>query len=51
MDGTGKDYLMLSALLSLFPRTMSGISARIPLPSSKPPVPVAFESTFSPGEG
>ena len=51
MDATSKDLLMLSVLLSLFLRTRSGISARIPLPSSKPPVLVAFESTFPPGEG
>ena len=27
------------------------VISRFPLPSSKSPVPAAFESTFSPGEG
>ena len=49
--GTGEGLLSGYILLSLFLRTVSNITARIPLPSSKPPVPVVFESTFSPGEG
>ena len=33
--GTGEDLLMGYILLSLFLRTVSNITARIPLPSSK----------------
>ena len=51
MCGTGKGLLKLYVFKSLFLRTVSNLSARIPLPSSKPPVPVVLESTFSPGEG
>ena len=45
MCGTGKDLLKCTVLLSLFLRTESNISARIPLPTS------LRSATFSPGEG
>ncbi len=44
--GTSEDFLMGYVLLSLFLRTESDISARIPLPPQ-----CAHWGTFSPGEG
>ncbi len=45
MCSTGKDLLKFFIFVSLFLRTISNISARIPLPTR------LWRATFSPGEG
>ena len=49
--GTQKQTFEDEKLQQVSKCTANRVISRVPLPSSNPPVPVAFESTFSPGEG